>query len=62
MDYRAMSKKDFIALAAAIRSIRNEKDRNQIARIVAAMCRNRNECFRKGKFYLACNYTGDQDE
>ena len=49
-----MSKKDFIRLAAAIKTITNIEEREEVAAKIADVCRDSCEGFSYDRFYTAC--------
>lgn len=53
-----MTRKHFMALAAAIADIRDEHSRHDIARAVAIVCRTLNSNFDADRFYVAANVDG----
>lgn len=49
-----MSRKHFIALAAAIKAISNEDERRRAAELIADVCQQSNARFNRARFLAAC--------
>ena len=49
-----MTKKDFVALAAAIAQIQDEADRKKIAQAIGNVCLSQNPRFDWGRWDAAC--------
>ena len=50
-----MSRKHFIALAAAVAAIADSANRRNVAELLAAVCASANPRFNRQRFYNACN-------
>jgi hypothetical protein len=50
-----MSRKHFIALAAAVAAIADPSDRRNVAELLAEVCAAANPRFNRQRFYRACN-------
>ena len=55
MEVRTMTKKDFKALAEAIKGLPPDPDKREIARAIAKVCTDTNSRFDWQKFYKACD-------
>lgn len=52
-----MSRKHFIALAAAVATIADMDNRRTVAELLAAVCAAANSRFNRQRFYAACGVT-----
>lgn len=50
-----MSKKDFVALAAAIAEVESGADRKKMAKVIGKVCAGENPRFDWGRWNAACN-------
>lgn len=49
-----MTRKDFNAIADALKEISDEKERRRVAELICTVCRRQNERFDKERFMAAC--------
>jgi hypothetical protein len=54
LEQSTVSRKHFIALAAAIKAISNEDERRRAAELIADVCQQSNARFNRARFLSAC--------